>query len=176
MKAILSTAVLMIPLWVPAAGLLESLGFGTKSTNESTASTSLAVSSLSQDQIIEGLKEALGKGVQQAISQLGHEGGFLTNLNVKIPMPEKLHSVEKTLRALHQEKLADEFVNTMNHAAEQAVPEAASVFADAVKNMSIKDAQAILTGTTNAATQYFRRTNRNESLHEISAYREESHR
>jgi hypothetical protein len=46
----------------------------------------------------------------------------------------------------------------MNHAAEQAVPQAASVFADAVKNMSFEDAQAILTGTTNAATQYFRRT------------------
>jgi hypothetical protein len=158
MKSILTTVVLIIPLCVPAAGLLDTLGFGTKSTNESSASPSLAVSSLSQDQIIGGLKEALGKGVQQAISQLGHQDGFLTNLNVKIPMPEKLHTVEKTLRVLQQEKLADDFVNTMNHAAEQAVPEAASVFADAVKSMSIEDAQAILTGPTNAATQYFRRT------------------
>jgi hypothetical protein len=158
MKPILATTILVISLCARAAGLLDSLGFGTKSTNDSSAVPSLAVSSLSQDQIIEGLKEALGKGVQQAVSQLGHEGGFLTNLNVKIPMPEKLHSVEKTLRALKQEKLADDFVNTMNQAAEQAVPQAASVFADAVKNMSIEDAQAILTGTTNAATQYFRRT------------------
>jgi hypothetical protein len=54
--------------------------------------------------------------------------------------------------------LADEFVTTMNHAAEQAVPEAAGVFADAIKGMSIEDARAILTGTNNAATQYFRRT------------------
>ena len=158
MKAILTIGILMMPVWVPAAGLLDSLGFGTKSTNGSAASPSLAVSSLSQDQMIEGLKEALGKGVQQAVGLLGHRDGFLTNLNVKIPMPEKLKTVEKTLRALNQEKLADDFVNTMNHAAEQAVPEAASVFADAVKNMSIQDAQAILTGTTNAATQYFRRT------------------
>src|SRR6516164_7410184 len=110
MKSILATTMLLISLGAPAAGLLDSLGFGTKSTNDSSAVPSLAVSSLSQDQIIEGLKEALGKGVQQAVSQLGHEGGFLTNLNVKIPMPEKLHSVEKTLRALKQEKLADDFV------------------------------------------------------------------
>ena len=53
---------------------------------------------------------------------------ILTNLNVKIPLPEKLQTVEKTLRALKQEKLADEFVATMNHAAESAVPEAASCF------------------------------------------------
>jgi hypothetical protein len=38
------------------------------------------------------------------------------------------------------------------------VPEAASVFGDSIKQMSITDAQAILTGTNNAATEYFRRT------------------
>ena len=108
--------------------------------------------------MVQGLKEALGKGVQQAVSRLGHDGGFLTNANVRIPMPEKLRTVEKTLRVLKQDKLADDFVATMNHAAEQAVPEAAGVFADAIKGMSIADARAILTGTNNAATQYFRRT------------------
>jgi hypothetical protein len=96
--------------------------------------------------------------VQQAVDRLGHEGGFLTNLDVKIPMPEKLLTVEKTLRAIHEDKWADEFVVTMNHAAEQAVPQAAEVFAGAIKNMSIADAKAILTGTNNAATQYFRAT------------------
>ena len=40
----------------------------------------------------------------------------------------------------------------------QAVPEAAAVFGDAVKQMSISDAKSILTGTNNAATQFFRRT------------------
>jgi hypothetical protein len=54
--------------------------------------------------------------------------------------------------------LADEFVTTNNHAAEKAVPEAAGVFGNAIKGMSIEDAKAILMGTNNAATQYFRRT------------------
>jgi hypothetical protein len=58
--------------------------------------------------VVQGLKEALGKGVQQAVGRLGHEGGFLTNLNVKTPMPEKLRSVEKTLRVRKQDKLAGE--------------------------------------------------------------------
>jgi hypothetical protein len=139
------------------AGWLDKLGFGSSSTN-SSAMASSALGALSNDQVVSGLKEALGNGLQHAVASLGRDGGFLTNLNVKIPMPEKLQTVEKTLRALKQDKLADEFVATMNHAAEQAVPEAAVVFGDAVKQMSISDAKSILTGTNNAATQFFRRT------------------
>jgi hypothetical protein len=116
------------------------------------------LASLSQDQVVHGLQEALGKGLQQAIERLGHDGGFLTNMNVKIPMPDKLQKVESTLRAMKQDKLADEFVTTMNHAAEQAVPEAGVVFADALKQLTIADAKSILAGTNDAATQYFRKT------------------
>ena len=149
--------VLAATLCSSRAGFLDQLGLGKTATN-SAAGTSSALSGLSQDQMVSGLKEALGNGLQHAVAQLGQSGGFLTNLNVKIPMPEKLRTVEKTLRTLKQEKLADDFVATMNHAAEQAVPEAASVFGDAVKQMSITDAKAILTGTNNAATQFFRKT------------------
>jgi hypothetical protein len=151
-------ATLLVSIVSTRAGLLDSLGFGKKATNETAVLPGGLTASLSQDQVVQGLKEALGKGVQQAVTRLGHEGGFLTNLNVRIPMPEKLRSVEKTLRVLKQDKLADDFVTTMNHAAEQAVPEAAGVFGNAIKTMSIEDAKAILMGTNNAATQYFRRT------------------
>lgn len=125
-------------------------------TNSGTNST--ALNALSQDQLVGGVKAALSNGLQYAVGQLGHTNGFLSNPEVKIPMPEKLVLVEKTLRALKQDKLADNFVATMNHAAEQAVPEATAVFADAVGKMSIDDAKAILTGPDDAATQYFRRT------------------
>lgn len=157
-KSILFGLSLFVAFDVAHAGLLDALGFGKSSTNLTASLPSGLPASLSQDQVVQGLKEALGKGVQQAVGSLGHEGGFLTNLNVRIPMPEKLRTVEKTLRTLRQDKLADEFVATMNHAAEQAVPEAASVFGDAIKGMSIEDAKAILTGSDNAATQYFRKT------------------
>ena len=139
------------------ADLFDQLGLSKKKP-ETNAPGALLGAGLSQDQMTQGLKDALGKGVQRAISQLGRDGGFLTNLNVKIPMPEKMRSVEKTLRSLRQEKLADEFITTMNRAAEQAVPAAASVFSDAVRQMSVADARAILNGTNNAATEYFRRT------------------
>jgi hypothetical protein len=145
-----------------ADGLLNKLGNlvtnATMAVTNSTTTTSPALNALSSDQLVGGLKQALSNGLQHAVGQLGHEGGFLTNLEVKIPMPERLKLVEKTLRSLKQDKLADNFVTAMNHAAEQAVPQATAVFADAVRQMSIDDAKTILTGSTNAATEYFRRT------------------
>src|ERR1041384_6773073 len=62
------------------------------------AKTSVAGLALPEDQIVGGLKEALGKGVERAVAFLGRTNGFLTNLNVKILMPQKLQSVEKGLR------------------------------------------------------------------------------
>ncbi|MGB5473775.1 MAG: DUF4197 domain-containing protein [Gammaproteobacteria bacterium] len=117
-----------------------------------------AMSALSNDEMISGLKEALGKGTQYAVDNLGKEGGFLDNASVRIPMPKSLSWVEKTLRTLRQDKLADEFVASMNHAAERAVPEAADVFGDAIQQMTLEDARGILSGPDDAATQYFRKT------------------
>lgn len=138
--------------------LLKQFGLttdGSPAASESTAKP--ALSGLSQTEMAQGLKEALAKGVKNAIAQLGRNGGFLDDASVRIPMPEQLAQVEKLMRSLHQDKLADEFVATMNHAAEQAVPQAAGIFAEAIKSMTVDDAKAILTGPDDAATQYFRR-------------------
>ncbi len=124
-----------------------------------------ALGGLSESDIVEGLKEALSKGTKSAVSLLGREDGFLANPKVKIPMPKTLRKVEKGLRKIGKDELADDFVMTMNRAAEKAVPEAASVFADSVKNMSIQDAKSILKGDDDAATQYFRE-NSGEKLKE----------
>jgi len=118
--------------------------------------------SLTQGEMSGGLKEALANGIQDAIAKLGRDGGFLNNLDVKIPMPENLQKIEKTLRTVGQGAVADEFVATINRAAEQAVPEAAQVFGDAIRAMTLEDAGGILTGPSDAATQYFRRTSEDQ--------------
>jgi len=126
--------------------------------------TNTPATSLGVDQIAAGLKEALAKGTDQAVRKLGATNGYLGNALVKIPMPSELQKIDATLRKLKQEQMADDFINTMNRAAEQAVPLAAPVFAEAVKQMSIADAKAILNGPQDAATQYFSRTTRETLL------------
>lgn len=113
---------------------------------------------LTNTEIVEGLKEALSKGTTSAIASLGKKDGFFANRKVKIPMPESLETIEDGLRKIGQDRYAEEFVLTMNRAAEQAVPEAAEIFGSAIRSMSIQDAKGILNGPEDAATKYFRRT------------------
>ena len=113
---------------------------------------------LTQQEIVAGLRAALDKGVGYAVTDLGREGGFLRNLEVRIPVPESLQPAERTLRALGQGALVDEFQTTMNRAAEKAVPEAAEVLLSSIRQMTFADAENILRGHETAATDFFRRT------------------
>lgn len=115
-----------------------------------------AAQTLSEQEIARGLNEALRQGLQAAVSQLSQAGGFLNNPKVKIPLPPSLQRVESLLRSAGADRYADRFVETMNHAAEQAVGEATPLFRDALASMSLEDARAILSGPDDAATEYFR--------------------
>ena len=119
--------------------------------------TQSVASQLSQSEVVEGLKEALAKGVENAIKSLGRTDGYLGNDLVRIPMPDNLDTLAQGVRAVGGDAYVDEFVTTMNRAAEKAVPEAAEIFADAIRQMSIEDAKQILAGPDDAATQYFQK-------------------
>ena len=111
---------------------------------------------MSQETIVKGLKEALNKGVEKSVAQLGKTGGFLKDPSVMIPMPSTLKKVDKGLRKIGQGKVADKFISTMNQAAEQAVPKTVDIFTQTLKGMTLKDAANILKGEPDAATQYFK--------------------
>lgn len=135
---------------------LEGLGSGGAPQSPSVAS------GLTQGEMDQGIREALSKGVEVAVRQLGQEGGYLKDPQVRIPLPGYLQKVEGMLRTLGQAGLADEFVGTMNHAAEQAVPEATDVFLGAIKRMSLDDVRGIVEGPNDAATAYLRRSSSDE--------------
>src|SRR5690606_29023272 len=101
-----------------SADLLERLGLRKR------AARSLQ---LSEEQLTAGLKEALARGIERSVSVLGQTNGFLNDVAVRIPLPENLQWAEKALRAAGQERLADDFVVTMNHAAESAVTQAGDI-------------------------------------------------
>ena len=105
-----------------------------------------------------GVKEALVKGADYAVSSLGQDNGFLGNSKVKIPLPDSLHTAEKAMRTFGMGKQADELIETMNHAAENAVAQAKPILLDSIKKMSVNDAKGILTGGDDGVTQYFKRT------------------
>jgi hypothetical protein len=120
---------------------------------------------LAQEQIVLGLKEALRFGVDHAVTTLGRDGGFLRNVEVRIPTPETLRPVEQTLRTLGQGSLVDEFQTAMNRAAERAVPEAVDVLVGSIRQLTFADAERILRGKDTEATDFFRRTGE-MALHE----------
>ena len=138
------------------AGWFDSLKDAIGSIGKSSSTSEAIESVLSNDEITSGLKEALSVGVDRAIKILGADGGFLNDATVRIPMPGFLEKARPALRLFGQEKLADDFEATVNHAAERAVPLAASVFGNAIRDMSIDDARAILGGADDSATTYFR--------------------
>lgn len=112
---------------------------------------------LSHAEAVGGLKQALNDGSIAAVAKLGVENGYFGDPRVKIPLPPSVKRVEGALRALGLRRQADELVLAMNRAAEQAVPEAKQLLLEAVKKMTVQDAQKILTGGETAVTEYFRR-------------------
>lgn len=111
--------------------------------------------SLSDADASAGLKAALDRGAASAVALLGQKDGFLGNPKVKIPLPGGLDSAAKLLRTIGQGDKVDELVTAMNRAAEAAVPEAKPLLIDAVKSMTVSDAQKILKGGDTSVTQFF---------------------
>jgi hypothetical protein len=110
---------------------------------------------LSEDKIIEGLKEALEIGTDNAVKLVSKADGYYKNPKIKIPLPGAVQKVEKVLRAVGYGEKVDAFEMSMNRAAEKAAPEAKALFWDTIKKMSITDARKILGGKENEATLYF---------------------
>lgn len=113
---------------------------------------------LSQGDAALGIKESLAQGTRAAISRLGRPDGFLKDRAVRILLPGNLSKLAETARKLGASKQVDALELAMNRAAEKAVASAADIFADAVRDMSVNDALAIVRGGDDAGTQYFRRT------------------
>ncbi len=123
----------------------------------------VGLEAISATEASSGLKEALTKGAEFAVSNLGTANGFLGNKAVKIGLPDSLKTAEKAMRTFGMSKQADELVETMNHAAENAVAEAKPILVDAIKKMSVQDAKGILTGGEDSVTQFFKK-NTSEAL------------
>ena len=116
----------------------------------------LDLSGLSNADATSGLREALSRGADVAVSKLGVTDGFLGNPKVRIPLPDALKQAERAMKFMGQGDAFKELELSMNRAAESAVAEARPILVNTIKSMSVSDAKGILTGGEDSVTQFFR--------------------
>lgn len=120
------------------------------------ATTTTSGSGLSNDDIINGLKEALRVGTDSSAKRLSKLNGFFGDAAIKVLMPEEAKKVETTLRSFGLGTVVDKAILSMNRAAEDAASGVGDIFWTSIKSMSITDGLKILRGGDFAATDYLR--------------------
>lgn len=113
-------------------------------------------SKLNKEDISNGIKESLRIGAEKACLNLGKSNGFYAHPLLKIGMPTETQKIEKTIRSLGMNTLVDDFILSLNRAAEDACTSAAPIFIRAINDMTVLDGIQILQGGESAATNYVR--------------------
>jgi hypothetical protein len=126
------------------AGFMDDLLKGIKGSEEKE-----------EDTFISGLKEALDIGTRQAVEKVSVQDGYFGNADIRIPVPGKLEATENLLRKIGMGGHVDDFIISMNRAAEKAAPQALDIFLGAISDMTVTDAYEIIKGEETAATVYF---------------------
>lgn len=128
-----------------------------KTVDETVSDTG---SSLTEEEVGEGLKEALTKGIENGVARVSKPDGYFKDLAIKIFLPEEAKKVETKLRQIGQGEQVDKAIESLNRAAEDAANGAKDIFVTAIKAMTIQDAMSILKGEDNAATIFLEKTTR----------------
>ncbi|PUZ26839.1 Protein of unknown function [Chitinophaga costaii] len=128
----------------------------TPATTSSSTSSTTSTGNVTQNQAAEAIKQALSKGVSSGIALLNKQNGFFGSDIYKVLLPPDAQKVESTLRQIGLGSQVDKAILQINRSAEQAVGQAAPIFVDAIKQMTITDALNIVSGDNTAATTYFK--------------------
>ena len=111
---------------------------------------------LTNGDIVNGLKEALTQGANKSASKASALDGFNKNPRIRIPFPPAVQNVKDWAIKFGMQSQVDKFEETLNRAAEEASKDAAPIFVDAIKTMTVADGLTILRGADTAATHYLR--------------------
>ena len=128
----------------------------------SSPSFALSLAVLAQGDAASGLKQALNQGAKAAVAQLGRPGGFSSDPQVRISLPGKLGKAARTMKLMGMGAQVEQLEASMNQAAEAAVPQAQALLLQAVQNMTLQDAKAILAGPQDSATRYLDKSSREQ--------------
>ncbi len=117
---------------------------------------------LSTAEVIKGLKEALTVGATNSVGFASKTDGFYKNPLLFLPFPPEAIKVKNTLEAAGLNKPVNNFILSLNRAAEDASKRALPIFKDAILDMTITDAMGILKGNETAATDYLKAKTTNQ--------------
>lgn len=118
--------------------------------------TQALLDSLTQRDASAGVRDALGLAAMNATTRLAQPNGFFADARVRIPLPGLLGTAQDNLRRFNMAAPLDALQEGINHAAETTMPEAARLFVNAVRTMTIADAIEIVRGPEDSATSYLR--------------------
>ncbi len=121
-----------------------------------------SLADFSQSQATSSVRQLLEQSSELAINQLGQAGGFSDSLKWRIPLPANLEKPAKWMQRLGQGKYVTQLEDSLNLAAEQAVPHAKELFIHSIKQLTLDDAKNIISGQPTAATDFLRRTSQGE--------------
>lgn len=130
--------------------------------------------SLTNQEVVSGLKEALTVGIRNAVDVTSVTDGFLGNQEIKLPFPPSAERMKEKALDWGLDSQVDKIVTTLNRAAEDAAEEATPIFIDAIKNMSVQDGFAILNDGEGAATGFLRRKTTDQLITAFSPKVQES--
>ena len=115
---------------------------------------SQSLNDLTQQETSSGLKDALIQAANSAVQQLGRPGGFSNDPQRRISLPGHLGTAARTMKMMGMGTQITQLENSMNQAAEAAVPNAQALLVKAIQDMTLNDARSILSGPQDSATRY----------------------
>lgn len=109
---------------------------------------------LTNEQIGQGLKQALDIGISKGADRLSAQDGYFKSAYKILLPPEARKVTEKLQNIPGFNQVEDIILEKINRGAEDAAKKAKPIFVAAIKQMTFKDVMNILMGENDAATQY----------------------
>lgn len=154
----------MLKKIIPFLIIIPILFGGCESANKILGGLSSGTGSLTptNSEIVGGLKQTLELGITDGSNRLALADGYFKNNLIKIMFPPEAQKVENTLRNMGLDPMVDKAIESFNRGAEKAAKEAAPIFVNAIKSMTVNDAMGILLGADNSATNYLKSSTYNQ--------------
>lgn len=150
---LLVAGVLATPVWAGWATVVDDV---TKKGGLITEIQLGADADIDRETLTMGLREVLTVGSERAVQMLSRPGGFSSDGQVRIPLPDKLDDIAPKLRRAGMGDQVDAFELSINRAAEQAVAEARPFLLNTIAQLNFHDIRRIYEGTDDEATRFLK--------------------